>query len=82
MLLDEVRGFDLAGKKVRLAENVLSYDYLVLALGSRTSYFGHPEWEAFAPGLKSLRDAMGIRSRILLAFEQAESEATGRITSG
>jgi NADH dehydrogenase len=76
VLLDEVRGFDLAGRKVTLAENVLSYDYLVLALGSCTSYFGHPEWEAFAPGLKTLRDATRIRSRILRAFEQAESEAS------
>jgi NADH:ubiquinone reductase (H+-translocating) len=76
VLLDEVRGFDLAGKKVMLTENVLSYDYLVLALGSCTSYFGHPEWEAFAPGLKTLEDAMRIRRRVLLAFEQAESEAS------
>jgi NADH:ubiquinone reductase (H+-translocating) len=74
VLLDEVEGFDLAGKKVVLEKNTLTYDYLVLALGSCTSYFGHPEWEAFAPGLKTLEDAMDIRSRILRAFEQAESE--------
>jgi NADH dehydrogenase len=77
VLLDEVESFDLAGKKVVLKENTLSYDYLVLALGSCTSYFGHPEWEAFAPGLKTLEDAMRIRSRILRAFEQAESEPSG-----
>lgn len=76
VLLDEVEGFDLAAKTVTLTENVLHYDYLVLALGSCTSYFGHPEWEAYAPGLKSLRDATRIRSRILLAFEAAETEAT------
>ena len=73
VLLDTVTGFDLAGKAVRLGESTLSYDYLVLALGGRTSYFGHPEWEAFAPGLKSLDDAMSIRRRILLAFEKAEN---------
>ena len=72
VLLDEVTGFDLATKTVRLEENTLSYDYLVLALGGCTSYFGHPEWEQFAPGLKSLDDAMGIRRSILLAFEKAE----------
>ncbi len=76
VLLDEVEGFDLAGKKVILTETTLAYDYLVLALGSCTSYFGHPEWEAFAPGLKTLQDAMQIRSRILRAFEQAESESS------
>jgi NADH:ubiquinone reductase (H+-translocating) len=74
VLLDEVESFDLAAKKVVLTKNTLAYDYLVLALGSCTSYFGHPEWEAFAPGLKTLDDAMRIRSRILRAFEQAESE--------
>ncbi len=76
VLLDEVEDFDLAGKKVVLRESTLNYDYLVLALGGCTSYFGHPEWEAFAPGLKSLQDAMQIRSRILRAFEHAESETT------
>jgi NADH dehydrogenase len=74
VLLDEARDFDLAGKRVILAENVLSYDYLVLALGGCTSYFGHPAWAAFAPGLKTLEDAVRIRSRILLAFERAETE--------
>jgi len=76
VLLDEVESFDLAGKKVVLRENTLSYDYLVLALGSCTSYFGHPEWEAFAPGLKTLEDATQIRSQILRAFEHAESETS------
>ena len=73
VLLDQVVDFNLAEKKVILAENVLAYDYLVLALGSRTSYFGHPEWEMCAPGLKTLGDAMNIRSRVLLAFERAET---------
>jgi NADH:ubiquinone reductase (H+-translocating) len=53
----------------------LSYDYLVLATGVRHSYFNHPEFERFAPGLKSLSDAVLIRNRILQAFEQAETEA-------
>ena len=76
VLLDSVRDFDLARRCVVLAENRLEYDFLVIALGGRTSYFGHPEWEQFAPGLKTLDDALLIRSRILLAFEKAESEPT------
>lgn len=73
VLLDKVTGFDLAAKSVRLEGSTLTYDYLVLALGGCTSYFSHPEWEPFAPGLKSLDDALAIRRRILLAFEKAES---------
>jgi len=53
----------------------VGYDYLVFGLGGRTSYFGHPEWEAFAPGLKSLEDAQRIRRGVLLAFEQAENSS-------
>jgi NADH dehydrogenase len=75
VLLDKVVDFDLANKKVLLEENTLNYDYLVLALGSGTGYFGHPEWEQFAPGLKTLDDALRIRSRVLLAFEKAENAA-------
>ncbi len=75
VLLDKVTGFDLAQKKVHLENNSLPYDYLVLALGGQTSYFGHPEWEPFAPGLKTLDDALRIRSHILLAFEKAENAA-------
>jgi NADH dehydrogenase len=52
----------------------LPYDYLVLAPGASHSYFGHGEWEALAPGLKTLADALDIRSRILVAFERAERE--------
>ena len=51
----------------------LEYDYLIVALGGQTGYFGHPEWEAFAPGLKSLEDAQRIRRDVLLAFERAEN---------
>jgi NADH:quinone reductase (non-electrogenic) len=75
VLLDKVVDFDLANKQVLLEENTLTYDYLVLALGGCTSYFGHPEWEQFAPGLKTLDDALRIRSHVLLAFEKAENEA-------
>jgi NADH dehydrogenase len=72
VLMDSVIDFNLADRKVILANGELHYDYLVVALGGCTSYFGHPEWEKFAPGLKSLEDAVKIRSQVLLAFEQAE----------
>jgi NADH dehydrogenase len=75
VLLDQVVGLDVAKRRVTLEQNTLAYDYLVMALGSATSYFGHPEWERFAPGLKTLADALRIRSRVLLAFERAESAA-------
>jgi NADH dehydrogenase len=74
VLMAEVTGFDLTAKKVRHSAGELSYDYLVLGLGGVTSYFGHDEWAQFAPGLKSLDDALRIRRKILLAFEHAETE--------
>src|SRR5438552_1478384 len=58
VLLDSVLDFNLAEKKVALQTSTLSYDYLVLALGGVTRYFGRPDWEQFAPGLKSLDDAL------------------------
>lgn len=71
----EAKAVDLARREVQLAHgDALSYDYLVLAAGARHAYFGHPEWEAHAPGLKSLEDALDIRRRILSAFERAEEE--------
>jgi NADH dehydrogenase len=73
VLMAQVTGFDLTKRQVFLDHEILSYDYLVLALGGCTSYFGHPEWEKFAPGLKTLDDALRIRSRVLLAFERAET---------
>ncbi len=76
VLLDDITGFDLARREVRLERAVLSYDYLVLALGSVVSFFGHPEWARFAHGLKSLDDALQIRRDVLLAFERAENGAT------
>src|SRR5246500_2466106 len=72
VVLAEVESIDVNTKKVRMADGELSYDYLILATGARHSYFGHPEWERLAPGLKSLEDAVEIRRRILLAFEYAE----------
>jgi NADH dehydrogenase len=74
VLMDEATGVDLAAKKVSLKNGVLHYDYLILGLGGVTTYFGHPEWEQFAPGLKSLDDALTIRRRVLYAFEKAETE--------
>src|SRR5262245_4453952 len=74
VLFNKAVDFDLAQKKVILEKSSLDYDYLVLALGGQTGYFGHPEWEQFAPGLKTLDDALRIRSQILLAFEKAENE--------
>jgi len=74
VLLGEVTGFDLEKKLVRLDGLDLPYDYLIVAAGATHAYFGHPEWEAFAPGLKTLEDATEIRRRILMAFETAERE--------
>ena len=74
VLMDEVLDFDLARKRVTLGKRQLEYDYLVVGLGGVTSYYGHPEWEEFAPGLKSLDDAVRIRRNVLHAFERAENE--------
>lgn len=75
ILLDEVSDINLRTRRVSLGPLNVDYDYLVLALGGRTSYFGHPEWEQFAPGLKTIEDALRIRSQVLLAFEQAENQS-------
>jgi NADH dehydrogenase len=74
VLLDEAQSIDLNKRAVQLRTSRLTYDYLVLATGGRTSYFGHDEWEQYAPGLKNLDDALRIRERVLLAFELAEKE--------
>ncbi len=74
VLFNKAVDFDLAQRKVVMEKGELDYDYLVLAMGGQTGYFGHPEWEQFAPGLKTLDDALRIRSQILLAFEKAENE--------
>jgi NADH dehydrogenase len=80
VLLGEVSAIDPDRRRVSLADGAaLDYDYLVLATGARHSYFGHPEWEPMAPGLKSLADALEMRRRIFLAFELAEREQDARV---
>ena len=74
VFLAEVVSVDRTAREVVLSDGRLGFDYLVLANGVRHAYFGHDEWEAAAPGLKSLEDALEIRRRILLAFEHAERE--------
>jgi NADH dehydrogenase len=78
VLLAEAVGVDFANRIVKLADGQLSYDYLILATGGRTSYFGNEHWEQFAPGLKDLDDAVEIRRRVLLAFEAAEKETDAK----
>ncbi|MBE2180567.1 MAG: NAD(P)/FAD-dependent oxidoreductase [Chthoniobacterales bacterium] len=74
VLLDEVMDVDLDARLVRMRHNQpVGYDYLVLATGARTSYFGNDAWAAHALGLKSLEDAVEIRQRVLLGFEEAEN---------
>jgi len=73
VLLGDVRAIDVEARVVHCRGDwSVSYDYLIVAAGTRHSYFGHPEWEALAPGLKSIEDAIEIRRRFLLAFERAE----------
>jgi NADH dehydrogenase len=74
VLLGDVRGFDVLNRKVLLGEGSLEYDTLIVAAGARHSYFGHPEWERLAPGLKTIEDSTEIRHRVLAAFEAAERE--------
>ncbi|MCE3224745.1 MAG: ndh [Nitrospira sp.] len=76
-ILGEVVEFDTAARRVKLSDGVeLEYDYLIVAAGARHAYFGHDEWEKNAPGLKTIEDAVEIRSRLLLAFEKGERDAT------
>ncbi len=74
VLLADVTAIDTARRQVLLADGTIPYDYLIVAAGAGHSYFGHDEWEPYAPGLKTLEDALAIRRRILLAFEKAERE--------
>lgn len=74
-LLEEVQAFDLDRRIVHTAEQDIPYDYLVVAAGATHAYFGHEEWEPFAPGLKTIEDALEIRRRVLLTFELAERQA-------
>jgi NADH dehydrogenase len=74
VLMAEVRSIELERRRVVLDAGVLDYDFLVLAAGAEPNYYGHPEWEAIAPGLKCADDAVEVRKRVLLAFELAERE--------
>ncbi len=75
VLMAEVESIDLPQKKIILKDQSIDYDFLILAPGARYNYFGHPQWPAEAPGLKSIEDALFIRKKILTAFEKAEMEA-------
>lgn len=73
VILAEVTHIDPKNKTLTLSsKQALSYDYLVVAIGARHSYFGKTEWESFAPGLKTIKDALKVRENILLSFEKAE----------
>ena len=74
VLLAEAKSVDVPGRKLILDSGEISWDRLIVAAGATHSYFGHPEWEPFAPGLKDVEDALEIRRRILSAFEVAERE--------
>jgi NADH dehydrogenase len=75
VLLGEVARVDVDARYVELTDgDRISYDYLIVGTGASHTYFGHPEWEPYAPGLKTLEDALEIRRRVLLAFERAERE--------
>jgi NADH dehydrogenase len=75
VLLAEARAIDPARHQVVIDSGAVSYDYLIVATGAAHAYFGHPEWAARAPGLKTLDDALEMRRRVLLAFESAERES-------
>jgi NADH dehydrogenase len=75
VLLEEVTGIDTQNRLVRLSENELPYDFLIIATGIQYNYFGHDEWQQFAQSLESLEDADAIRGKVLLAFEHAEQMA-------
>jgi NADH dehydrogenase len=72
VILDEMTGLDMASRTVQLLQGRVPFDSLVVATGSRQHYFGHPQWEELAPGLKSIEDATRMRHRILATLEAAE----------
>jgi NADH dehydrogenase len=78
VLLGEVQDFDLSQRRVKLPDLDIPFDYLIVAAGASHAYFGHDEWEPFAPGLKTIEDALEIRRRVLLAFELDERQAASR----
>src|SRR3984957_15675297 len=75
VLMAEVTGFDLDRRVVQIADQEIAYDSLIVAAGASHAYFGHDEWRAYAPGLKTIEDALEIRRGVLLAFELAERKA-------
>jgi len=75
VLMAEVTGFDLERRIVQTPDQEIAYDSLILGAGASHAYFGHDDWEEFAPGLKTVEDALEIRRRVLLAFELAERQA-------
>ncbi|RZA18732.1 MAG: NAD(P)/FAD-dependent oxidoreductase, partial [Proteobacteria bacterium] len=79
VLLGELQKVDLQGKTITTDFGSITFDYLIMALGAKHSYFGKNEWETFAPGLKTLEQATEIRRRILLAFEQAERDTSTEV---
>ena len=74
VVMAEVTGFDLEGRRVQLAEGSLPYDTLIVSGGSHYSYFGHDDWRIYAPEVKSLESAIATRARLLKAFEDAETQ--------
>ncbi|HEY1679106.1 MAG TPA: NAD(P)/FAD-dependent oxidoreductase [Candidatus Sulfotelmatobacter sp.] len=81
VLMSEVTGIDLDKRVVHTPDREIPYDYLIVAAGAGHSYFGHEDWEPFAPGLKTIEDALEIRRRVLLAFELAERQAAAGETA-
>jgi len=77
VLMAEVTDFDLTAKRVMTTVGDYRFDYLIVAAGATGTYFGHDEWAKFAPGLKGIEDAIGIRRRIFCAYETAESHPEG-----
>ena len=80
-LLEQVESFDLGRRLVKTSEQEIPYDYLIVAAGATHAYFGHDEWEPYAPGLKTIEDALEIRRRVLLAFELAERQAVSGVST-
>ena len=74
VILARATSFDTTQRRVILADGELAYDRLIVATGASHSYFGHDEWAKYAPGLKTLENALEIRRRVLFAFEEAERE--------
>ncbi len=81
VLMAEVTGFDLVRRIVQTADAEIPYDCLIVAAGASHAYFGHDDWEPYAPGLKTIEDALEIRRRVLLAFELAERQAAAGETT-